>query len=84
VQFNSFIYHRILSGHQRISKLPFNQGPVAVRHLIKKDEPIKEMLDNVVSGLKMKVLEHYYGRCPCSAFVMWPVRYIPTCNNVSL
>jgi hypothetical protein len=25
------------------------QGPVAVRHSIKKDEPIKEMLDNVVS-----------------------------------
>jgi fatty acid synthase subunit alpha len=33
------------------------QGPVAVRHSIKKDEPIKEMLDNVVSGLTAKVLE---------------------------
>lgn len=37
------------------------QGPVAVRHSIKKDEPIKEMLDNVVSGLVAKVLERYYG-----------------------
>ena len=37
------------------------QGPVAVRHSIKKDEPIKEMLDNVVSGLTAKVLERYYG-----------------------
>lgn len=37
------------------------QGPVAVRHSIKKDEPIKEMLDNVVSGLAAKVLERYYG-----------------------
>ncbi len=37
------------------------QGPVAVRHSIKKDEPIKEMLDNVVSGLVGKVLERYYG-----------------------
>jgi enoyl reductase-like protein len=37
------------------------QGPVAVRHSIKKDEPIKEMLDNVVSGLMVKVLERYCG-----------------------
>jgi fatty acid synthase subunit alpha len=37
------------------------QGPVAVRHSIKRDEPIKEMLDNVVSGLAAKVLERYYG-----------------------
>jgi fatty acid synthase subunit alpha, fungi type len=37
------------------------QGPVAVRHSIKKDEPIKEVLDNVVSGLTAKVLERYYG-----------------------
>ncbi len=37
------------------------QGPVAVRHSIKKDEPIKEMLDNVVSGLAARVLERYYG-----------------------
>jgi len=36
------------------------QGPVAVRHSIKKDEPIKEMLDNVVSGLAARVLERYY------------------------
>ena len=28
---------------------------------IKKDEPIKEMLDNVVSGLTAKVLKRYYG-----------------------
>lgn len=37
------------------------QGPVAVRHSTKKDELIKEMLDNVVSGLTAKVLERYYG-----------------------
>ena len=37
------------------------QGPVAVRHSIKKDEPIKEILDNVVSGLTAKILERYYG-----------------------
>jgi len=37
------------------------QGPVAVRHSIKKDEPIKEMLDIVVSGLTAKVSEHFYG-----------------------
>ncbi|KAI9439787.1 fatty acid synthase [Lactarius indigo] len=43
---------------QRVAIL---QGPVAVRHSIKKDEPIKEMLDNVVSGLVGKVLERYYG-----------------------
>ncbi len=36
------------------------QGPVAVRHSTKKDEPIKELLDNVVSGLIAKVLERYY------------------------
>ncbi|KAI0264369.1 fatty acid synthase [Gloeopeniophorella convolvens] len=43
---------------QRVAIL---QGPVAVRHSIKKDEPIKELLDNVVSGLAAKVLERYYG-----------------------
>jgi fatty acid synthase subunit alpha, fungi type len=37
------------------------QGPVAVRHSIKKDEPIKEMLDNIVSRLTAKVLERFYG-----------------------
>jgi fatty acid synthase subunit alpha, fungi type len=37
------------------------QGPVAVRHSIKKDEPIQEILDTVVSGLTAKVLERYYG-----------------------
>jgi fatty acid synthase subunit alpha, fungi type len=37
------------------------QGPVAVRHSIKKDESIKEMLDNVVSGLVAKVLDRFYG-----------------------
>jgi acyl dehydratase len=37
------------------------QGPVAVRHSIKKDESIKEMLDEVISGLAAKVLERYYG-----------------------
>jgi enoyl reductase-like protein len=37
------------------------QGPVAVRHSIKKDEPIKEMLDTVVSGLTAKVLERFYS-----------------------
>lgn len=43
---------------QRVAVL---QGPVAVRHSIKKDEPIKEMLDNVVSGLTAKILERFYG-----------------------
>ena len=38
------------------------QGPVAFHHSIKKDEPIKEMFENVVSGLTAKVLECYYGR----------------------
>jgi enoyl reductase-like protein len=46
------------------------QGPVAVRHLIKKDEPVEEMLDNVVSGLTAKVLECFYGgdesKIPCN------------------
>ncbi|KAF8271214.1 fatty acid synthase [Lactarius quietus] len=42
---------------QRVAIL---QGPVAVRHSTKKDEPIKEMLDNVVSGLVANVLERYY------------------------
>jgi enoyl reductase-like protein len=37
------------------------QGPVAVCHLIKMDAPIKEMLDNVVSGLTTKVLECFHG-----------------------
>jgi enoyl reductase-like protein len=41
------------------------QGPVAVRHLIKKDEPIKEMSDDVVSGLMAKVLERYCGGDEC-------------------
>jgi fatty acid synthase subunit alpha len=36
------------------------QGPVAVCHATKKDEPIKEMLDNVISGLVSKALERYY------------------------
>jgi hypothetical protein len=36
-------------------------GPVAVRHLIKKDESIKEILDNAVSDLMAKVSERYYG-----------------------
>ncbi len=37
------------------------QGPITVHHLIKKDKPIKQMLDNVVSGLMVKVLERFYG-----------------------
>jgi fatty acid synthase subunit alpha len=37
------------------------QNPVAVRDSISKDEPVKEILDNVVSGLMAKVLERYYG-----------------------
>jgi hypothetical protein len=32
-----------------------------VRHSIKKDKPTKEMLDNVVSGLMVKVLVHFHG-----------------------
>jgi fatty acid synthase subunit alpha, fungi type len=38
------------------------QGPVAVHHSIKKDEPIK---DNVVLGLTAKVSEHYYRGDEC-------------------
>ena len=45
-----------LRNPQRVAIL---QGPVAVRRSIKKDEPIKEMLDNI--GLTAKVLERYYG-----------------------
>ncbi|KAF7792929.1 hypothetical protein EIP86_004032 [Pleurotus ostreatoroseus] len=37
------------------------QGPVAVKHSIKKDEPIKELLGNVVDGLAKKLLDRVYG-----------------------
>lgn len=37
------------------------QGPVAVKHSVKKDEPIKELLGNVVSGLAQKLLDRVYG-----------------------
>jgi len=65
-----FIYCRIFSGRRGNIEAVFDQdpqrvavlrGPVAVRHSIKKDEAIKEMLDNVVSGLTTKVLKHSYG-----------------------
>ncbi|KAF8525925.1 hypothetical protein BU17DRAFT_74311 [Hysterangium stoloniferum] len=36
------------------------QGPVAVRHAIKKDEPIKELLGNVESTLVEKILAQFY------------------------
>ncbi|KAG8716660.1 3-oxoacyl-[acyl-carrier-protein] synthase [Ceratobasidium sp. 394] len=37
------------------------QGPVAVKHAKVADEPIKDMLGNVESGLVAKFLEKYYG-----------------------
>lgn len=37
------------------------QGPVAVRHSVKANEPIKELLGNIDDGLKSKLLETYYG-----------------------
>ncbi|EPQ52677.1 hypothetical protein GLOTRDRAFT_112049 [Gloeophyllum trabeum ATCC 11539] len=36
------------------------QGPVAVKHSTKKDEPIKEMLDNITASLVSKLLERRY------------------------
>jgi len=36
------------------------QGPVAVKHATKKDEPIKELLGNVETSLIEKVLSQYY------------------------
>lgn len=37
------------------------QGPVAIKHSTVKDEPIKEMLDNVTNILVEKLLERTYG-----------------------
>ncbi|EIW84299.1 fatty acid synthase [Coniophora puteana RWD-64-598 SS2] len=37
------------------------QGPVAVKHSIVKDEPIKDMLGNITSNLIQKLLERSYG-----------------------
>ncbi|KAA1467738.1 fatty acid synthase [Dentipellis sp. KUC8613] len=37
------------------------QGPVAVKHSKVKDEPIKDMLDNITSILTSKLLERVYG-----------------------
>ncbi|KAI0311286.1 acyl transferase domain-containing protein, partial [Amylostereum chailletii] len=37
------------------------QGPVAVKHAVKKDEPIKEILDNVTSALVARLLERSYS-----------------------
>ncbi|CAE6423597.1 unnamed protein product [Rhizoctonia solani] len=36
------------------------QGPVAVKHAKVADKPVKDMLDNVASGLVSKFLEKYY------------------------
>ncbi|CAE6460687.1 unnamed protein product [Rhizoctonia solani] len=36
------------------------QGPVAVKHAKVADEPVKDMLDNVATGLVSKFLEKYY------------------------
>jgi fatty acid synthase subunit beta len=36
------------------------QGPVAVKHCVKVNEPIKEMLGNIDDKLKAKLLETYY------------------------
>lgn len=37
------------------------QGPVAAKHSIIKDEPIKDLLGNIVSALAQKLLEKSYG-----------------------
>ncbi|KZT67951.1 hypothetical protein DAEQUDRAFT_367722 [Daedalea quercina L-15889] len=37
------------------------QGPVAVKHATKKDEPIKEMLDNITAMLVDKLAQRLYG-----------------------
>ncbi|KZT29627.1 fatty acid synthase [Neolentinus lepideus HHB14362 ss-1] len=37
------------------------QGPVAVKHSTKKDEPIKEMMDNITAKLVSKLLDRRYG-----------------------
>lgn len=37
------------------------QGPLAVRHSKVKDEPVKDMLDNIVTGLTDKLLDCLYG-----------------------
>ena len=37
------------------------QGPLAVKHSKVKDEPIKEMLDNITSDLTSKLLERLYS-----------------------
>ncbi len=37
------------------------QGPVAVKHCVKANEPIKELLGNIDETLKAKLLETYYG-----------------------
>ncbi|GBE87869.1 fatty acid synthase [Sparassis crispa] len=37
------------------------QGPVAVKHSKAKDEPIKEMLDNITSLLVKKLIDRLYG-----------------------
>lgn len=37
------------------------QGPVAVKHSTKKDEPIKEMLDNITSMLVQKLADRLYN-----------------------
>ncbi|KAH8086005.1 hypothetical protein BXZ70DRAFT_1011826 [Cristinia sonorae] len=37
------------------------QGPVAVKHAVVKDEPIKDLLGNIVTHLAQKLLERSYG-----------------------
>ncbi|KAH8100945.1 fatty acid synthase [Cristinia sonorae] len=37
------------------------QGPVAVKHAVVKDEPIKDLLGNIVTQLAQKLLERSYG-----------------------
>lgn len=37
------------------------QGPVAVKHCVKANEPVKELLGNIDESLKAKLLETYYG-----------------------
>ncbi|KAF8577776.1 fatty acid synthase [Ramaria rubella] len=49
------------------------QGPVAAKHALKKDEPIKELLGNVEATLIDKVLAKFYGgddsKLPCVDFI---------------
>ena len=57
------------------------QGPVAVKHATKNDEPMKELLENVESQLIAKILEQYYeddeSKVPVIGFIGSPPSCIP-------